>query len=155
MKKFCVFGVLALMLMFAGCQGGSSGSKSTFTPSIGAKLIGGSSSSVSSSMRSVGKSESYTPQIDAFGINEIEIVAYQYSPGYQDDAGFSYTADRQANDWAYDVICAGGYERSRALKSGQSVDIASWTGGRISTISSKFAETYKSFSLDFLEVMIQ
>jgi len=147
MKKVSVLIVFALMLILAGCEGSKS---AKFVPTIGAKLIGGSSSS--SITKSVDREVASTPQIDALGMQQLEIVAYQYSPGYTDDSGFANKGI--INNWAYDVICQGGLVQSRIVESGKTVDITDFTNGYVTPISDKFIATHSSFSVDFLEVYI-
>lgn len=99
-------------------------------------------------------------RIDGMYFGELEIVAYQYSPGFTDTGGFGYNGagdgTGKQGDWAYFVVLQSGHEAARdiVLKSGQIVDIGAFNADYSYELNTDFTDVYDSFSIDFFEVNV-
>lgn len=99
-------------------------------------------------------------RIDGMYFGEIEIVAYQYSPGFTDTGGFGYNGvgdgTGEQRDWAYFVVLQSGHEAARdiVLESGEIVDIGAFNADYSYELNSDFTDAYDSFSVDFFEVNV-
>ncbi|MGL1894701.1 MAG: hypothetical protein OCD02_23985 [Spirochaetaceae bacterium] len=89
--------------------------------------------------------------ISGLYFGELEVVAYQYSPGFSDAGGFGKTG---SIDWAYNVILQSGHPTARdiVLESNQVVDINEMNGDYATALDESFIDEYDYFSIDFLEV---
>lgn len=125
---------------------------------VGASFVEGETTGPSASVAG-GRLASVTQQtasIEGMYFGELEIVAYQYAPGFEDATGFGFTNDDPVTDWAYYTVLQSGHPAARdiLLQSGELVDIAAFNDGYDVGLDPTFAEVYDRFSIDFLEVNV-
>lgn len=145
MRNFSLL-LLIITIMLASC--------SLFNPDFGeisAEFIeGGSQRNISTKSMT-----NQTEEISGMCFGELEIVAYQYSPGFASNSGVS-GGFASGVDWAHYIVLQSGHPAARDifLESGGIVDIAALNDTYDFSLEDDFAANFDSFSIDFFEVCV-
>lgn len=153
-----IFKIILILFFFTSlfsCGGGGGGSNdNTIAPKdhrINMKFVasGTSKTTLKAPSRTMRASASATPTVEAVLFNSMEIVAYQKSSGYQDDGGFARTG---STGWAMYTMLDHNATANLILRPNTTVDVAALGLNSGTNLTDKYFSTYKSFSMDFIEV---
>ena len=162
--KAFLFMILVFGLLLCGCDNGDNGNTGNNNGNtgnnfqmgkIGTKFVAPMTANMSISRSVINQNE----EISGMYFGLLDIVAYQYSPGFTDiDWGGTWNGSQYGSpqpDWAHYSILADMHAEARdiVLLNGSVVDLAALNPSPF-LLEDHFKENFNDFSIDFLEVNI-
>lgn len=160
MKTVYSFIVMLIISGFISCGGGSSSSDTSDKDRrIHMQFTEGSTASQTAGYNKISKAPEITPNVEGLYFTSLEIVAYQYSPGYQDTGGYTtmYGETNTSTDWAVYRVLKRAATWDVIVQSDATLDINKLnadTEGETFPVNldDHYYATFNSFRMDFIEV---